>query len=135
VKHFNMKRPLNNGARTALSASSPAGTARCAVRDELFQCGSDQPMKTNTKPAPFFRLHKSMKSDFHLSTINPQLITNMNRSIRLLFTIFTMTLPLAGAKAQLGTDLPSGLISWWRAEGNTADETGTHPGTARGALS
>jgi hypothetical protein len=59
----------------------------------------------------------------------------MKRSIQLLLSAFMLTLPLAGAKAQSATGLPPGLISWWRAEGNTADETGTHPGTARGALS
>jgi hypothetical protein len=58
----------------------------------------------------------------------------MNQFIRLLLTTLSLTLPMAGAHAQSLTNLPSGLISWWRAEGNTADETGAHPGTALGGL-
>jgi hypothetical protein len=33
-----------------------------------------------------------------------------------------------------GTNVPSGLVSWWRGEGNAVDETGAHPGTPQGGL-
>ena len=52
---------------------------------------------------------------------------------RILLTALALALPLAGAKAQWPNP-PAGLISWWRGEGNTTDETGAHPGAAVGGL-
>jgi hypothetical protein len=33
-----------------------------------------------------------------------------------------------------GTNVPTGLISWWRGEGDASDTMGIHPGTAQGGL-
>ena len=33
-----------------------------------------------------------------------------------------------------GTNIPTGLISWWRGEGDASDTMGVHPGTAQGGL-
>ena len=43
----------------------------------------------------------------------------------------TLTLPLAGANAQQWSTntLPSGLITWWQAEGNLLDSAGAHHGS------
>ena len=34
-----------------------------------------------------------------------------------------------------GPNVPAGLISWWRGEGDTTDTMGVHPGTAQGGVS
>lgn len=33
-----------------------------------------------------------------------------------------------------GANVPAGLLSWWRGEGDTSDTMGVHPGTAQGGL-
>ena len=39
------------------------------------------------------------------------------------------------ASPHYGPNVPTGLISWWRGEGDTTDTMGVHPGTALGGLS
>ena len=49
-------------------------------------------------------------------------------------TVLVFVLSLTSAVAQSTSAFPPGLISWWRAEGNSADATGAHAGLAEGDL-
>ncbi len=42
--------------------------------------------------------------------------------------------PGADGSRYYGTNVPTGLISWWRGEGDASDTMGVHPGTAQGGL-
>lgn len=50
---------------------------------------------------------------------------------KIFLTALALTLPLAGAMAQVWTtnNLPAGLVAWWRAEGDMLDSAGPHNGT------
>ena len=43
--------------------------------------------------------------------------------------------PGADGSSHYGPALPSGLIAWWRGEGDASDTMGVHPGAAQGGLS
>src|ERR1035438_4635261 len=58
--------------------------------------------------------------------------SRLARATRVLSLAVLGLLPLAAAAQPACVSPPSGLVSWWRAEGNALDEAGTNNGTLVG---
>src|SRR4051812_27294220 len=50
-----------------------------------------------------------------------------------LVSVFALLQPFSGSGATNCAAPPSGLVSWWAAEGDASDQTGLNPGMLQGA--
>jgi hypothetical protein len=71
--------------------------------------------------------------DVH-DTFNPNYFAGMIDEVRIWNTVRTPAQIQAGMFQAFSAPLPSGLIGYWRLNGDASDETGDHDGTLQGGL-